>query len=106
MRGRRSAFRKVVINVQIVLSWQTVITAAAIVGAFVGLAQYLKKLFGWFDKQEQQDKDIKLIKEEQSILVLGVLACLRGLAEQGVDGPVTEGIAKLEAHLNARAHQS
>ena len=91
---------------QITLSWQTIITAAAIVGAFVALAQYLKKLFGWFDKQEQQDKDIKLIKEEQSILVLGVLACLRGLQEQGVNGPVTEGIAKLEAHLNARAHQS
>jgi hypothetical protein len=91
---------------QITLSWQTIITAAAIVGAFVALVQYLRKLFGWFNRQEQQDKDIKLIKEEQSILVLGVLACLRGLAEQGVDGPVTEGIAKLEAHLNARAHQS
>jgi hypothetical protein len=91
---------------QITLSWQTIITTAAIVGAFVALATYLKKLFGWFDKQEKQDKDIQAIKEEQSILVLGVLACLRGLAEQGVDGPVTEGIAKLEAHLNARAHQS
>lgn len=89
---------------QITLTWQTVITAAAIVGAFVGITQYLKKLFGWFDRQEQQDKDIKAIKEEQTVLTRGILACLRGLREQGANGPVTEAITEIEQHLNQKAH--
>ena len=42
----------------------------------------------WFLKQEKQDKDIKAIKEEQTVLVHGVLACLMGLKEQGCNGPV------------------
>jgi hypothetical protein len=33
-----------------------------------------------------------------------VLACLKGLKEQGCDGPVTEALGKLEAHLNQAAH--
>ena len=90
---------------QITLTWQTVITAAAIVGAFVGITQYLKKLFGWFDKQEKQDKDIKAIKEEQTVLVHGVLACLMGLKEQGCNGPVTEAINQIEKHINKQAHK-
>ena len=77
---------------QITLSWQSVVTAAAIVGAGVALITYLRKLFGWFERQEQQDKEIQGIKKEQTLLTYGVLACLKGLSEQGCDGPVTEAI--------------
>ena len=59
----------------------------------------------WFLKQEKQDKDIKFIKEEQIILTQGVLACLKGLQEQGCDGPVTIAITKIETHLNKQAHK-
>ena len=45
------------------------------------------------------------IKEEQSILTKGVLACLKGLKEQGCDGPVTEAIHSIENHLNKEAHK-
>ena len=91
--------------VQITLSWQSVITAAAIIGAFVALVNYLKKLFGWFDRQKMQDKEIKDIKEEQELLTEGILACLKGLSEQGCDGPVTAAITKLEQHLLKKAHE-
>jgi hypothetical protein len=56
-------------------------------------------------KQEKQDKDIKSIKEEQSVLVHGVLACLQGLREQGCNGPVTAAIEQIENHINKQAHK-
>ena len=61
--------------------------------------------YKWFLKQEKQDKDIKTIKEEQTILTEGILACLKGLKEQGCNGPVTDAIDKIETFLNQRAHR-
>ena len=62
-------------------------------------------VYKWFLKQEKQDKDIKAIKEEQTLLTQGVLACLKGLQEQGCDGPVTIAIKQIEMHLNKQAHK-
>ena len=100
---------------QITLTWQSIITAAAIVGAIVALVSYFSKVVRWVDKQTKQDEDIKAlrkhheedmasIKEEQTLIVYGVLACLKGLSEQGCNGPVTEAIGKIENHLNEKAH--
>lgn len=89
---------------QIELTWQTLLTAAAIVGAFVALISYLRKLFGWFERQELQDKSIKEIQKEQFVLTNGILACLKGLVELGCDGAVKEQVSKIEQHLNERAH--
>lgn len=100
---------------QITITWQTFITAAAVIGAIVALVTYFSKVVRWFDKQKEQDKDIKemkqhheddmaSIKKEQTLLVYGVLACLKGLREQGCNGPVTEAINKIEKHLNEEAH--
>ena len=61
--------------------------------------------YRWFLKQEKQDRDIKAIKEEQTVLVHGVLACLKGLSEQGCNGPVTEAINQIEKHINKLAHK-
>ena len=101
---------------QITLTWQSIITAGAVVGAIVALVTYFSKVVRWVDKQGKQDKDIKdirqhheddmaSIKEEQTLLVYGVLACLKGLREQGCNGPVTEAIGKFEKHLNEKAHK-
>jgi phosphoglycolate phosphatase-like HAD superfamily hydrolase len=101
---------------QIVLTWQSVITAAALVGAVVALVTYFAKIVHWVDKQNKQDEeikrikkhhedDIKAIKEEQTLLVEGVLACLKGLQEKGCNGPVTKAIDKYEDYLNQKAHK-
>ena len=101
---------------QITLTWQTIITAGAVVAALVALGTYVFKVVRWFDKQKKQDNDIKeirqhheddmkTIRKEQTLLVYGVLACLKGLKEQGCNGPVTEAINKIEKHLNEKAHQ-
>ena len=61
--------------------------------------------YKWFLKQEKQDTEIKAIKEEQTILVYGVLACLMGLKEQGCNGPVTDAINQIEKYINKQAHK-
>lgn len=49
-------------------------------------------------------RDQKGLQEEQSLIIYGLLACLKGLAEQGCDGPVSEAITKIETHINKKAH--
>lgn len=43
--------------------------------------------------------------EEQTLIIYGLLACLKGLKEQGCNGPVTEAIDKIEKHINIKAHE-
>lgn len=106
---------------------QSIITAGAVIGALVALITYFTKVVRWVDRQKAQDVDLtnlgkrhdkemdilrsdhsretKEIKEEQTILTYGILACLKGLHEQGCNGPVTEAIKQIETHLNEKAHE-
>ena len=43
-------------------------------------------------------------RQEQTMICYGVLACLKGLKEQGCNGPVTDALNKLEKYLNEKAH--
>ena len=101
--------------VTITLTWQSIITAGAVVGALVTIITLLVKLVRWVDKQQKQDtdikdlrdkhdKDIKALQHEQTLVVYGILAALKGLQEKGCNGPVTEAINKIEKYLNQRAH--
>ena len=101
---------------QITLTWQGIITVASVLGAILAIVAFFAKIVRWVDKQDQQDEkiqkleahhedDIKSLKEEQTLLVYGVLACLQGLKEQGCNGPVTEAISKYKKYLNQKAHQ-
>ena len=101
---------------QITLTWQTIITAFAVISAIVGLVAFFAKGVRWVDRQKQQGCDIEdlrathnsdmcSMKQEQTLIVYGLLACLKGLKEQGCNGPVTEAISKIEKHLNQKAHE-
>lgn len=105
----------------------TLITASAALGALTAFVTLFWKLFKWIDHQKEQDqtiaemkehydKEIKelrnkhetdthAIQEEQTLVIYGLLACLKGLAEQGCDGAVTEAINKIEKHVNQKAHE-
>ena len=90
---------------EVVITWQSIVTVAAVIGAIVAIVAYFAKAVRWVDRQKKQDKELAAIKEEQTILTYGVLACLKGLKEQGCNGPVTEAIDKIEKHLNQKAHE-
>ena len=84
---------------------QTIITIASIITALGVIFGMIFAVYRWYLKQEKQDNDIKSIKEEQTLLTYGVLACLKGLKEQGCDGPVTTAINQIEKHINKQAHK-
>ena len=88
----------------VTVSWQTLLTAAAVLGALATILKSYNRGYDFVKRQKDQDEIIKNIQEEQTLLTYGVLACLKGLHEQGANGPVTEAINKIEKHLNEKAH--
>lgn len=82
----------------------TIIKIASFITASGVIIGFIYSLFRWYTKQKQLEAAIKEIKEEQCLLTYGILACLKGLKEQGCNGPVTESINKIEKHLNKKAH--
>lgn len=100
---------------QITLTWQTFVGIAGGLAAIIAIVGYYNKVYDFVKRQKEQDTDftefkkrhdadIADIKGEQAILTYGILACLKGLQEQGADGPVVEAIDKIEKHLNEKAH--
>ena len=84
---------------------EIIITAASVITALGVIFGILFGFFKWLMKRDKNDVEIREIKEEQSILTKGVLACLKGLKEQGCDGPVTVAIGEIEDHINKQAHK-
>lgn len=94
------------------LDAQTIVTFASLLTAVGVIAHYFNKGHQWYMKQEKQDVDIMAIqkeileqKREQQLHTRALLACLKGLKEQGCNGPVTEAINEIEAHINQKAHE-
>lgn len=83
----------------------TIITAASVITAITVIFSVVFAIYRWYLKQNHQDVEIKTLKKEQCLLTYGVLACLKGLKEQGCNGPVTEAIDKIEKHVNQAAHE-
>lgn len=94
---------------------QTIITASSLLAAVIAIFAAIFAVYKWFLQQNYQKEEIKnmkkeqahemeKIKSEQCLLIYGILACLKGLKEQGCNGPVTEAIDKIEKHINKQAH--
>lgn len=84
---------------------QIIITIASVITALGVIFGVVFAIYRWYLKNEKQDESINEIKVEQSVLTKGVLACLKGLHEQGCNGPVTHAINEIEEHLNKQAHK-
>ncbi len=82
----------------------TIVEVGKVIGAIAVIGGLLISIYKWYDRQNKQDVELKKMKEEQCLITYGLLACLKGLKEQGCNGPVTEAIDKLEKYLNKAAH--
>lgn len=85
-------------------------------GFFFGIYQFIKKIA--LDKIAKNEADIKALqrevgnlksevedsKEERLVLLKAQLACLKGLKEQGCNGPVTQAIEDIEDYLIKKSH--
>ena len=82
----------------------TVITAASLLAEIGAIFSVVFAVYRWYLRQNRQDTEIEKLKSEQCLLTYGILACLKGLKEQGCNGPVAEAIDKIEKHINKQAH--
>lgn len=104
----------------------TIIKAAAVLGAVGAIWAVAYRVIKWFQKQEKQSNDIEtlrilhisdtkelkdkesedmqLVKDELCLLSYAMLAALDGLKQQGCNGEVTKAHNMLEKHLNKQAH--
>ena len=98
------------------ISWQTIITAGAVVSAAGLLLGILIKVIEWWLEQKKQrvdidalkkhhEDDIKSLKEETRLICEGLSACLDGLIQQGCNSSVPKAKKKLDEYLNKQAHE-
>ena len=90
---------------EITLTADDILTLAEIIGAVIAILGLIFAVYRWYLKQNKQDVDIAEMKKEMTLLTYGVLSCLKGLSEQGCNGPVTDAIDKIEKHINQQAHR-
>lgn len=84
----------------------SIILAAEILGALGVIFGIVRTLIHFFDRQKEQDSDIKAIKEEQTMTTYVLLAVLDGLKQQGCNGEVTKAHETLSKFINQKAHDT
>ena len=100
----------------IVLTWQTIAAFVGGLSAIGVLLAWIRKGMDFIDHQHDQDDkidklhqrhdaDVREIRTEQTLIIYGLLGALKGLQEQGCNGPVSEAIGRIEKHLNQKAHE-
>lgn len=101
---------------EITLDTHAIITAGAVLGALGVILGAIFKGKDWFDKvkdnegkiealAERHRKDMEDSNEERRLICYALLACLDGLEQLGANHSVAEAKAKLEKHLNNKAHK-
>jgi hypothetical protein len=83
----------------------TIIKAASLLAAVSALVGAVIAVYKVVVNNQQQNKVIKAMQEEQTIICYGLRGALQGLIENGCDGPCKEALTLLDKHLNKSAHQ-
>lgn len=73
--------------------------------AIIALVGYYNKAFKWYQKQERQEMAIARMKEENTMVVFALSACLDGLQQLGCNHTVTTAKDKLDKYINQKAHE-
>lgn len=83
----------------------TILEIATILSALGVIVGIIVAVHEFVERDKRQTAKIKAIQSEQTLICYGVMACLKGLKEQGCNGPVTEALNRMEKHLNLSAHE-
>lgn len=65
-----------------------------------------QKIAALLEHNQKVDQRLDGMAKENTLQCYCLLSALRGLEEQGCDGPVKDGIKRLEKHLNIEAHST
>lgn len=82
-----------------------ILTGASVITALGVILGLIFKVHKWYLRQEQQDKEIKQIKEEDTLICYALSACLDGLQQLGANHTVPIAKEKLDKYLNQQAHK-
>lgn len=89
----------------VTISADKIITIAAVITALGVIFGVIFAIYKWYLKQEKQDKDIAHIKEEDTLIVFALSACLDGLQQLGANHTVPIAKDKLDKYINQQAHK-
>lgn len=89
----------------VTVSADAIITIATVIGALGVIFGVVFAVYRWYLKQEKQDKDITRIKEEDTLIVFALSACLDGLQQLGANHTVSIAKDKLDKYINQQAHK-
>ncbi len=82
----------------------TINDLAKLIGSLIIIGGAILAVYKFCARSKAQTEQINQMKLEQTLICYGVLCCLKGLKEQGCNGPVTKALEKLEKYLNKAAH--
>ena len=85
--------------------FEGVLYVSAILAALIAIVTALMKCVSWYLEQKKQSAEIKRIKEENELIVLGLSACLDGLSQLGANHTVTTAKNRLDTYINKQAHK-
>lgn len=89
---------------EVTITADTLIVLAELLSALGIIGGVILWCFKFVQRSRRQNEELKAIRKEQTLICYGLLACLKGLKEQGCNGPVTEAMNRMEEHLNQAAH--
>ena len=98
------------------ITWNTIITAGAVVSAVGLLLGLVLKVHKWYlavcelkneitELRKHHDSDIHSVKEENCLICYALSACLDGLQQLGANHTVPLAKEKLDRFLNQQAHE-
>lgn len=85
------------------ITW--ILTGASVITALGVILGVIFKVYKFCLRQEQQEKEIKQIKEEDTLICYALSACLDGLQQLGANHTVPIAKDKLDKYLNQQAHK-
>lgn len=84
---------------------QWIISGAALIAAVLALCGYFTKVYKWVQHQSEQDAEIAQSKEERTLVIYALSACLDGLLQLGANHTVPKAKDKLDKFINQQAHR-
>ena len=88
----------------IVIETSTIVEVAGALTALGVICGLVYKVFKWIDTRKQIESEMKDMKEENTLIFYGLMACLDGLEQLGANHTVPKAKNKIQKYLNLKAH--
>ena len=82
-----------------------IVLIGAVISAAAGIFGIILAAYRWYLRQQAQDREIERIKEEDTLIVYALCACLDGLEQLGANHTVSAAREKLDKYINKQAHK-